>query len=405
MSGRAVVQEPLGNAREIKREDLIALAADRRLRVAFICGGDPESALTWSGTPLHMLNALRGEFDVVLVVRRPWDHWAQLSRRLVRRLSRGAVDLAWLYLFRKYATRNAVAQIIRSQCDAVFAVAVTPICAELVCKRPTVFVSDATLLAMVNYNPQFTALLSLFKKQAENLESHCIQNAVLALFPSEWARRSAITDHGGMQDRTAQISWGANMLANQVTAPESRSATAWRLLFIGTNWFGKGGDIALQTIEDMRRQGFDVHLDVIGSAPAKELRLDHVTFHGFLDKRVPAELRLIENLYAKAHVFFLPTRFDALGIVFAEAASYAIPAVSYATGGVPAMVTDGITGLLLPEGAPASAFATTLIDLLSNRRRYIEMSHAALDASRNRLNWQAWAKRVKVELETRLVAS
>ena len=37
-----------------------------RLRAAFICTGNPESAGTWSGTPLHMLTHLRPLFAATL---------------------------------------------------------------------------------------------------------------------------------------------------------------------------------------------------------------------------------------------------------------------------------------------------------------------------------------------------
>jgi glycosyltransferase involved in cell wall biosynthesis len=340
---------------------------------------------------------------VTPVIRKPWSTWSHLVRRVVRRLSGGSIDLYWWAPWTKLAAAQAISRISNSKCDVVFAVAVTPICAELVKQRPTIFVSDATQASMVDYNPRHIALAPALKRSAADLESACIQNAVFSLFPSDWASRSAVADHGGSPERVVQIPWGANMPVDQSVRPESRSPTEWRLLFVGTNWRGKGGDIALEAVAEMRRRGYPVHLDVVGSSPPEPVEAEGVTFHGFLDKRNRAHDAQIKALFRTAHVFFLPTRFDALGIVFAEAASFAVPSVSYRTGGVPSMVVDGATGVLLEEEAPPAAFADALIDLLSDRNRYVQMCHAAQAASQDRLNWNAWAVQVRQQIEARLM--
>jgi glycosyltransferase involved in cell wall biosynthesis len=375
---------------------------ERRLSLAFISAGDPTNVLTWSGTPLHMLTALQNEFDVKLVVRRPWPFWFDFTRRAVRRLTGGAIDIYWWPAVSAWGAKRTIADVTASGCDITFAVAITPICAKLIEHGPTVFVSDATLASMANYYPRHKALAPWMKRCAAALETRCIQNARAALFPSKWASQSAVRDHGGSPDRVVQIPWGANLVAEEAVRPESRPEKAWRLLFVGAEWARKGGDIVLETVAEMRRRGYPVHIDVVGSAPPNVTEVEGVTFHGFLDKNIPADNERIKALFASAHVFFLPTQFEALGIVFAEAASFALPAVSYRTGGVPSIVQDGETGVLLEEGASATAFADALIALLSDRRRYVRMSYAALAASRERLNWAAWAAGVRGMIEAKL---
>ena len=67
------------------------------------------------------------------------------------------------------------------------------------------------------------------------------------------------------------------------------------------------------------------------------------------------------------------------------------------------MVVDGETGVLLPEGAAASAFATVLTSLFQDRKLYNRMAHAALKRSRETLNWTSWAVAVRQALESRLL--
>lgn len=370
------------------------------LRLVFLCAGDPADFTAWSGTPYHMLEALRTEFDVVHVVRRPWSMWFTFARKFLRKFSRGTIDIYWSPAMARWGAAKTLKAVKQMPSDIIFTVAITPLCAELAHLGNVVFVSDATQATMVEYNPHHARLTRSLKRAADKLETHSIRTAMASLFPSEWAASSAIDDHGGSHDRVVKIPWGANLPADAITPPESRPTGEWRLLFVGRDWYGKGGAIALDAIAELRRRGHPVQLEIVGCAPPGiPPRIPGVTFHGFLDKNVEGERQALRELFQKAHLFFLPTRFDALGIVFAEAASYAIPAVSYRTGGVPAMVVDGVSGVLLEEGSPGSAFADAIADLMQDRERYVAMSYAALERSRKTLNWPSWAAEVRHVLE------
>src|SRR4051812_10639460 len=67
----------------------------RRLRLALVASADPLNVRTWSGTPLHMLEALKRHADVVEVIRQPWPKWFDLPRRAIRRLSNSRYDFYW----------------------------------------------------------------------------------------------------------------------------------------------------------------------------------------------------------------------------------------------------------------------------------------------------------------------
>jgi glycosyltransferase involved in cell wall biosynthesis len=59
-----------------------------------------------------------------------------------------------------------------------------------------------------------------------------------------------------------------------------------------------------------------------------------------------------------------------------EAAACGVPAVATAVGGVPELVEQGVTGLLIPPG-DAPAFAAALRDLIENPSRAAEMGRSA----------------------------
>ncbi|MBV1692166.1 glycosyltransferase family 4 protein [Novosphingobium sp. G106] len=371
------------------------MSASKKLKIDFVCAGDPLDIHTWSGTPFHMLQALGKEFDLGLVIRKPWRPGFPFFRRLIRRLSLGKIDLFWSRAWTRFGAGPTVEQLKRSDSDMVFVVAATPICALLTGTNKTVFVSDATQSAMVNYNPRHNALSANLKASAAELETTSISGSIAAFFPSRWAQASAIKDHAAAPDRAFQVPWGANLPSVDIKPPEERSLDEWRILFVGVDWVGKGGDIALKTAELLRDRGCRVHLDIAGCVPSTPPpTIEGVTFHGFLNKNVEADRDRLTGLFQNAHILMLPTQFEALGVVVAEAASFGVPSISYDTGGVSGNFDPGKTGILLDTSAGPAEFANEINALLSDRARYIDMAHAAADYSQRRLNWPAWAHEV-----------
>lgn len=373
-----------------ERED----AERSKLKVAFVCAGDPLDVKTWSGTPLNMLTHLRNEFDDIEVMNSPWAWWFTPLRKAVRRTTGGRVDIYWSAYWSRIAALSVVERISASGADVVICVAVSPICAQLVGRCRTVYITDATNALMVSYNPRHKALMPSFKKNAFDMETRCITRSVATFVPSEWARASAIDDHGGSANTVFQVPWGANIVSPDETVA-TRPASQWNILFVGVTWLEKGGDIALACIEKIRAMGYPVHLDVIGAGPGKiALKSDDTVFHGFIDKGSEPGRKRFEALFRNADILIFPTQFDALGIVTAEAAAFGVPTISYRTGGVPANFIDGVTGILLEIGASADDFAAAIVALLTDRPRYDAMSRAAREFSRSSLNWNAWARRV-----------
>jgi len=138
-----------------------------------------------------------------------------------------------------------------------------------------------------------------------------------------------------------------------------RHAGPATVLFVGRLVERKGVAHLIEALA--RLDGVPARLVVIGDgaerprleALARERRVaDRVEFRG---KVSDAEL---QREYATADVFVLPSTLDArgdtegLGVVLLEAMNYGVPVIASRVGGIPDIVVDGDSGVLVPPGDP-----------------------------------------------------
>jgi glycosyltransferase involved in cell wall biosynthesis len=97
-----------------------------------------------------------------------------------------------------------------------------------------------------------------------------------------------------------------------------------------------------------------------------------------------AEQDQVLKWWRRATVGVLTSDNEGMPVCLMEAAACGVPVVATAVGGVPELVQDGLTGLLIQAG-DAGALATALKRLLSDRQMRLQMSAAA--RQRARLNF------------------
>ena len=127
----------------------------------------------------------------------------------------------------------------------------------------------------------------------------------------------------------------------------------------------KGYEYLIQAFQEVKKVLPKCHLLIVGDGNThyrselttliQNLGLERaITFVGF-------QRKVLEYISA-FDVFVLPSIYEAFGIALLEAMAMEKPIVASRVGGIPEIVEDGISGLLVPprdSGALASAFATT----------------------------------------------
>lgn len=135
---------------------------------------------------------------------------------------------------------------------------------------------------------------------------------------------------------------------------QPRSHLAPRLLWMRTFHEIYSPRLALETLAILRRQGLEAELTMAGQdkgllettrRQAREMGLgDAVRFPGFLDMAGK------QREFAAHDVFLNTNRVDNMPVTVVEACAFGLPVVATRVGGIPDLLRDGETGLLVDDG-------------------------------------------------------
>ncbi len=156
---------------------------------------------------------------------------------------------------------------------------------------------------------------------------------------------------------------------------------------------GKGHDIAARAIAMLRDDFPNLKLLVLGDGPDRaeiERQLgvagDAVVMAGFRDD-VPAVLDWVD-------VLVHPSRIDAFPTALLDALASSTPVVATAVGGIPEIVADGETGLLLKPPPTEDELSGALRRLLESRDLRLRMAERGREVFEARFTADRWIERL-----------
>ncbi|GAB1579829.1 glycosyltransferase family 4 protein [Bordetella petrii] len=142
----------------------------------------------------------------------------------------------------------------------------------------------------------------------------------------------------------------------------------------------KGHKDLVDAIRPLMAQRPNLHLVFVGAgSPTFEQTQAYVRELGLQDRvHLMGTRRDVPNLLAGFDIFALATQQEASGTVYVEAQAAGLPVIGTQVGGVPEMMRDGVTGILVPvKDQPAlTAALQRLIDDPALRRRMGEAGRA-----------------------------
>ncbi|MGH2406388.1 MAG: glycosyltransferase family 4 protein [bacterium] len=154
------------------------------------------------------------------------------------------------------------------------------------------------------------------------------------------------------------------------------------LIYVGSLAPEKNLRALVAVVAGCRRQGVSAHALLVGDGPVRDRLQDDVERQGLAAAVhfMPAQERVGAYL-AAADLCVLPSLSEGMPAALIEAGLAGIPAAAYAVGGVPEVIEDGVTGVLLRADDEASLTAA-VAGLLRDVGRRAAMAGAARDRYR-----------------------
>jgi glycogen synthase len=341
--------------------------------IAIAFPGDSRRPGQWSGIPsglasgleahgvqvAHVSAALRGPGRVV--GRLPHRHAATL-RSLRARLELRA------------SHPDAVVQI-----GSEFTLPPTPRLATL---------EDMTVVQHVRLGDEWTATRSPRDIDAWIArQGLAYRRASVCCVATAWAKGSLVDDYGVPPDKVEVVGLGRN----HDPPAGARDWETPRFLFIGRDWRRKNAPAVGRAFTRLRAERPAATLDVVGERPP--LEGPGITVHGPLSLDVPAERARVEELYARATCFVMPSHREAFGIVYAEAGAAGMPSIGTTVGGAREVIGDGGRVVDPDDDDALLAAMRTLADPATAQRL-----GARARAHAERFTWPAVAGRVLAAL-------
>lgn len=373
-------------------------------RIGILNRFDPKSVRTWSGLPFFMGRALSehvGEviyfgpdstFEGKLLASLTW-RINSLAKRVSNKTAIGDHNR----VLSRHLARFFQKQIANAHLDILFAPAASIEIAYLNTDLHVVYLSDTTWHDILDYYKEFGSFTSLAAREGENIEARAIAMADAVVYPSNWPARTAHEHYRAPADKIFIYPFGANLdnIPPHDVALQHSIGGKLELLWVGVDWFRKGGDIVVECLKDLRRSGIDAHLTVCGCVPPFGQTDPLVTVFPFLDKRDPAQQKKLSDLFLRAHFFVFPTRAEAFGIVIAEASAHGLPSLAADTGGINGVLADGENGFLLRSNAAGADYANKIRECIADQTGYSSLVKSSRAAYEERLNWDAWGKSMR----------
>lgn len=373
------------------------------MKVAYITEYDAADIKNWSGTGYYIAKSLQTQnisFDYLGPLKEKYALLFKGKQFLYHHLVKKRY---WRdrepVILDSYAHQVAN-KLSKSNADIVFSPGTVPI-SHLECEQPIVIWTDATFAGLVNFYSKYSNLCQETIKNGNKMEKIALEKCQLAIYSSEWAAKTAIEIYQIDSSKVKVVPFGANIESNGdfdyiKSLVNARPSNQCNLLFLGVEWFRKGGDKALEVAQELNKQGLTTKLTIIGCQPIGDKPLpDFVCSMGFISKASEEGLEIINQLLAESHFLILPSMADCTPIVFCEANSFGVPCLATNVGGITTVVKDGLNGKTFAKEAKAIDYAAYIFDLFCDYSQYKKLALSSFNEYQSRLNWSVAGKTVK----------
>jgi glycosyltransferase involved in cell wall biosynthesis len=375
------------------------------MNLGFVVPWLPDRRQTWSGIPYSLLAALQSlegaaggavtDIDTMLPV------WKTTLHKLIHlRPHNGRLTSTYCfahgYLRDMERKMNALlhTQALVRPLDALLQIG------DIGIPRPHIpffCYQDASVRLLMRWTQEQTAehnfshiSLEQMRRRDEWQTRYYEQASGLFTF-SQWLADSLINEYGIARERVHVVQAGCNVRsvrsANEALPTHHLAHDGVRrVLFVGRDFKRKAGDVVVEAVRLLHRE-YAGNVRLVLAGP-KEYPLGAVPeFVEFVGDAPWSEL---QSLFASADVFCMPSRFEAFGIVFAEALCAGVPCIGRNACAMPELIEHGVTGFLLERDDPHELAALIVQTLEHPTMRQTVRDRAP--ALRKQYSWERVAR-------------
>ncbi len=365
------------------------------MKIGFVGRWSPEDKSAWSGTYYFAWKEISKHYQVEQFHYK-WIFYIReylILHKQVQKIRNKKIAVEFLKGYAKYFSKQLEKDLAKRKVDILFCPGAPQLLAYCNTDIPIIYLADATFQQLQHYYLSFRDLANYNIKQGIELDKRTYKKSTHIMLASDWAKSSAINDYGIAENKISVAPLGANLEKWPSETDTKKEKTAvCNLLFLGVEWERKGGQIALDTFYQLQKNNFNVRLTIVGCVPPFIIEDPHVSVIPFINKNIPAEEKILEEIIHKSHFLLLPTRAECAGIAFCEASAYGIPSITTDTGGVSSYVENGINGFALPFSATAKDYAKSIQEIYLDNDKYTALCKNSRKKFEEILNWEAWGK-------------
>ena len=349
--------------------------------------GDPRAPTTQSGVASHLLSALEQRADTAVI---PIDSSLRPGTRLVaaaisvradRDRWRWSLHASALATYARTRRLTASLRRIGGPVDAVLHLRTI--------YRPTTtpyvaYIDNTADVARGHWPPSApwgaASLPGVIKREREYFAE-----AAHVFTTGRLVADSVATFYGVPRSRISIV--GAGSHYGVVRRPSDAPREPW-IIFVGHDFYRKGGDRLLEVFSDVRRRHPSARLKLVGRGVPRGAAGPGIDVVGPV-----ADRHKLSSLYLRSSVFVLPARYEPYGVSFLEAMGHGLPCVGSDAGAIPEIITDGVTGRVVRSDDGAQ-LVDAVCGLLSDGERAAAMGRAGQQRVAEELNWDAVAARI-----------
>lgn len=334
------------------------------MKILYVCAWDKKKERTWSGTTFSLFKALGRKTNVLdkgILLNRYENLVIKLSSFKV--IGRKIRNVTSFNKSRDYFFQKKLDKYVENDSESI----VFHVGNSGICDNQSYSYIDLSIDSLYYFKEKKPELFQY--SSFENIPLTIIDdkrkrqkvvfenlNGIFTM--SKWLANNLVEYSGLPKEKVHWVGGGINLDISKI---ELHKKTNNKILFVGRDFFRKGGDLVYKAFKELRKELPEAELYIAGPSkwPLDECD-ENVIFLGDIsyDK--------LSEYFNKCDIFCMPSRFEAYGLVFIEALVYGLPCIGRNEFEMKEFIKEGENGFLI-DVDDELILANKMKELLSNK--------------------------------------